>query len=58
MNGLAPFDLDREARELLESFVGQAALAIRNARLYQEARGDAGLPPLHRGALARRNRDH
>ena len=38
MNGLAPFDLDAEARELLESFVGQAALAIRNARLYEEAR--------------------
>ena len=58
MNGLAPFDLDAEARELLESFVGQAALAIRNARLYQEARGRPGLPPLHRGALARRDRDH
>ena len=39
MNGRAPFDLDAEDRELLESFVGQAALAIRNARLYEEARG-------------------
>jgi two-component system, cell cycle sensor histidine kinase and response regulator CckA len=39
MNGWAPFDLDAEARELLESFCGQAALAIRNAQLYQEARG-------------------
>jgi two-component system, cell cycle sensor histidine kinase and response regulator CckA len=39
MNGRAPFDLDPEDRELLESFVGQAALAMRNARLYQEARG-------------------
>jgi PAS domain S-box-containing protein len=39
MNGRLPFDLDAEARELLESFCGQAALAIRNARLYQEARG-------------------
>ena len=39
LNGRAPFDLDPEDRELLESFVGQAALAIRNARLYEEARG-------------------
>jgi len=39
LNGQAPFDLDPEDRELLESFVGQAALAIRNARLYEEARG-------------------
>ena len=39
LNGREPFDLDPEDRELLESFVGQAALAIRNARLYQEARG-------------------
>jgi PAS domain S-box-containing protein len=39
MNGPAPFHLDAEDRELLESFVGQAALAIRNARLYEEARG-------------------
>jgi PAS domain S-box-containing protein len=39
LNGRAPFDLDPEDRELLESFVGQAALAIRNARLYAEARG-------------------
>jgi PAS domain S-box-containing protein len=38
MNGREPFDLDDEARDLLERFVGQAALAIRNARLYQEAR--------------------
>ena len=30
---------DPEDRELLESFVGQAARAIRNARLYEEARG-------------------
>ena len=39
MNGQAPFDLDAEDRELLESFVGHAALAIRNARLYADARG-------------------
>jgi PAS domain S-box-containing protein len=39
MNGREPFDLGDEDRELLESFVGQAALAIRNARLYEEARG-------------------
>ena len=39
MNGRAPFALDAEDRELLESFVGHAALAIRNARLYEEARG-------------------
>ena len=39
MNGRTPFDLDAEDRELLESFVGHAALAIRNARLYADARG-------------------
>ena len=39
MNGPAPFELDAEDRELLESFVGHAALAIRNARLYEDARG-------------------
>ena len=39
MNGRAPFALDGEAGELLASFVDQAALAIRNARLYEEARG-------------------
>ncbi len=39
MNGRAPFALDAEAEELLASFVDQAALAIRNARLYEEARG-------------------
>jgi PAS domain S-box-containing protein len=39
LNGRAPFELDPEARELLESFVAQAARAIRNARLYEEARG-------------------
>ncbi len=39
LNGRAPFDLDAEDRELLESFVAQAARAIRNARLYEEARG-------------------
>ena len=39
MNGRAPFALDAEDRELLESFVGHAALAIRNARLYADARG-------------------
>ena len=38
LNGPAPFDLDPEDQELLESFVDQAALAIRNARLYEEAR--------------------
>ncbi len=39
LNGRAPFDLDAEDRELLESFVAQAARAISNARLYEEARG-------------------
>ena len=39
LNGRAPFDFDPEARELLESFVAQAARAIRNAQLYEEARG-------------------
>jgi PAS domain S-box-containing protein len=39
LNGRSPFDLDPEDREMLESFAGQAALAIRNARLYAEARG-------------------
>jgi PAS domain S-box-containing protein len=38
LNGRAPFNFDQEDRQLLESFVSQAALAIRNARLYQEAR--------------------
>ncbi|HEY7142051.1 MAG TPA: PAS domain S-box protein, partial [Methylomirabilota bacterium] len=38
MNGRTPFHLEPEDRELLESFVGQAALAIRNARLYEDAR--------------------
>ena len=39
LNGRTPFAFDPEDRELLESFVGQAARAIRNARLYEEARG-------------------
>jgi two-component system, cell cycle sensor histidine kinase and response regulator CckA len=39
LNGSAAFELDAEDRELLESFAGQAALAIRNARLYEDARG-------------------
>jgi PAS domain S-box-containing protein len=39
LNGPAAFELDAEDRELLESFAGQAALAIRNARLYEDARG-------------------
>jgi len=38
LSGPAPFQLDAEDRELLESVVGQAALTIRNARLYEEAR--------------------
>jgi two-component system cell cycle sensor histidine kinase/response regulator CckA len=38
LNGRTPFDLALEDREMLESFVGQAALAIRNARLYADAR--------------------
>jgi PAS domain S-box-containing protein len=38
LNGPAAFELDAEDRELLESFAGQAALAIRNARLYEDAR--------------------
>jgi PAS domain S-box-containing protein len=39
MNGRVPFDLDAEDQELLESNVGHAALAIRNAQLYEDARG-------------------
>ncbi len=39
LNGQAPFDLDADDRELLERIVGQAALAIRGARLSEEARG-------------------
>jgi GAF domain-containing protein len=38
LNGRVPFELDAEGRELLETFAGHAALAIRNARLYAEAR--------------------
>ncbi|HEY7601893.1 MAG TPA: PAS domain S-box protein [Methylomirabilota bacterium] len=38
LNGPAAFELDAEDKELLESFAGQAALAIRNARLYEDAR--------------------
>jgi PAS domain S-box-containing protein len=38
LNGRVAFDLAPEDREMLETFVGQAALAIRNARLYAEAR--------------------
>jgi PAS domain S-box-containing protein len=38
LNGPAAFELAAEDRELLESFAGQAALAIRNARLYEDAR--------------------
>ncbi len=38
LNGPAAFEPDPEDRELLESFAGQAALAIRNARLYADAR--------------------
>jgi diguanylate cyclase (GGDEF)-like protein len=36
--GRAPFRLGDEARELLDAFVTQAAVAIRNARLYDEVR--------------------
>jgi signal transduction histidine kinase len=32
-----PFTLDSSARELLDSFVAQSAIAIRNAQLYDEA---------------------
>jgi two-component system cell cycle sensor histidine kinase/response regulator CckA len=38
LNGRGPFDLASEDREMLGTFVGQAALAIRNARLYAEVR--------------------
>src|SRR6266511_2776707 len=34
LNGREPFRLDTEDERLLESFVGQAALAVRNASLY------------------------
>ncbi len=34
VNGREPFRLDAEDERLLESFVGQAALAVRNATLY------------------------
>ena len=36
--GRGPFRLGDEARELLDAFVTQAAVAIRNARLYDEVR--------------------
>src|SRR5215813_13970742 len=35
--GSRPFRLDADERELLESFVAQAAVAIRNARLFAES---------------------
>jgi signal transduction histidine kinase len=35
--GVRPFVLDADTRELLESFVAQSAVAIRNAQLYDEA---------------------
>jgi len=37
LNGRAPFVLGEEDRELLESFVAQAAVAIRNATLFEQA---------------------
>jgi PAS domain S-box-containing protein len=37
LNARKPFRLTSEDRDLLESFVAQAAVAIRNARLYDEA---------------------
>jgi PAS domain S-box-containing protein len=37
LNAPAPFRLGPEDEELLRSFVGQAALAIRNARLYRSS---------------------
>ena len=37
LNGPAPFAFDAEELELLESFVAQAAVAIRNARLFAES---------------------
>jgi PAS domain S-box-containing protein len=36
-NGRAPFDLDADDREIFDSFVAQAAVAIRKARAYEEA---------------------
>ena len=35
--GYAPFPADLETRDVLDAFVTEAALAIRNARLYEEA---------------------
>ena len=37
LNGRAPFALDGDDHDLLESFVAQAAVAIRNARLFEDA---------------------
>lgn len=36
LSGRAPFEVTEDDREVLESFVAQAAAAIRNARLYEE----------------------
>jgi signal transduction histidine kinase/ActR/RegA family two-component response regulator len=36
--GSAPFSFDADGRDVLDSFVAQAAAALRNARLYEERR--------------------
>ena len=38
LGATAPLDPDGDARELLDGFVAQAAIAIRNARLYEQVR--------------------
>jgi diguanylate cyclase (GGDEF)-like protein len=48
--GRAPFRFDADAQELLESFTAQAAVAMRNARLYEDLR-------LAHERLERRTRD-
>ena len=39
LSGAEPFDLGPDGQDLLDSFVAQAAAAIRNARLFEERKG-------------------
>jgi GAF domain-containing protein len=53
-----PLRLGAEEREVLDTLVGQAALAMRNARLFAATRGGSARPPrssTSRGAWARRS---